>query len=83
MPNKWRTINSSVHNIRLHGRQRKATAETFSGEIFRLAPQKEGEEILCDPGWYVHKPDVRNKWDDNTHNTHNRLTQDGTVEPVS
>ena len=23
--------------------------------------------LLCDPGWYVHKPDVENKWDDNTH----------------
>ena len=21
--------------------------------------------LLCDPGWYVHKPDVQNKWDDN------------------
>ena len=23
--------------------------------------------LLCDPYWYVHKPDVQNKWDDNTH----------------
>ena len=23
--------------------------------------------LLCDPGWYVHKSDVQNKWDDNTH----------------
>ena len=23
--------------------------------------------LLCDPGWYVHKPDVQNKWEDNTH----------------
>ena len=22
--------------------------------------------LLCDPGCYVHKPDVQNKWDDNT-----------------
>ena len=22
--------------------------------------------LLCDPGWYVHNPDVQNKWDDNT-----------------
>ena len=22
--------------------------------------------LLCDPGWYVHKTDVQNKWDDNT-----------------
>ena len=20
---------------------------------------------MCDPGWYVHEPDVQNKWDDN------------------
>ena len=23
--------------------------------------------LLCDPGWYVHKSDVQNKWDDSTH----------------
>ena len=23
--------------------------------------------LLCDPGCNVHKPDVQNKWDDNTH----------------
>ena len=23
--------------------------------------------LLCDPGWYVHKPDVQNKWEENTH----------------
>ena len=23
--------------------------------------------LLCGPGWHVHKPDVQNKWDDNTH----------------
>ena len=26
--------------------------------------------LLCDPGWYVHKPDVQNKRDDKTENTH-------------
>ena len=25
--------------------------------------------LLCDPGWYVHKPDVQNKGDDNTTHT--------------
>ena len=54
-----------VHKIRLHGRRGKGTAESFSREKLRQAPQKEGGEILCDPGWYVHKPDVQNKWDDN------------------
>ena len=48
-------------------------AESLSREKFRQAPQKEGGEIvLCDlpprdPGWYVHKPDVQNKWDENAH----------------
>ena len=58
---------SSVHQIRLHGRRGKGTVESFSRENLRQAPQKEGGEILCDPGWYVQKPDVQNKWDDNTH----------------
>ena len=26
--------------------------------------------LLCDPGWYVHKPDVQNKWEKNTTHTH-------------
>ena len=41
-------------------------------------PQKGGGEILCElflcyPGWYVHKPDIQNKWDDNTHTQHTEL----------
>ena len=23
--------------------------------------------LLCDPGWYVYKPDIQNKSEDNTH----------------
>ena len=43
-------------------------AESFSREKLRHAPQKEGEGNLCDPCWYaVHKPDVQNKRDVNTH----------------
>ena len=30
MLNKWRTINSWVHKIRLHGRRGKGMAESFS-----------------------------------------------------
>ena len=49
-------------------------AKSFSQEKSRQAPQKEGGEILRDPGWYVHKPDDQNKWDDNTmYNTHTVL----------
>ena len=75
MPNKWGTINSLVHKIRLHGRRGKGTAESFSREKLRQAPQEQGGEISCtgktfflrcDPGWCVHKPDVQNKWHDNT-----------------
>ena len=74
MPNKWRTIDSLVHKIRLHGRRGKGTAESFSREKLRQTPQKEGGEVLCDPGWYVHKPDVQNKRDDNTHtHTHTHM----------
>ena len=32
MPDKWRTINSLVHKIRLHGRRGKGTTESFSRE---------------------------------------------------
>ena len=42
MPSKWRTINSLVHRIRLNGRRGKGTAESFSREKSRQAPQKEG-----------------------------------------
>ena len=49
MPIKWRTIKSLVHKIRLHGRRGKGTAESFSREKLRHAPQKGGGwEILCD-----------------------------------
>ena len=69
---KWRTINSWVHKIRLHGRRGKGTAESFSGGKLRQTSQKEGEEILCDlllcnRGWCVHKSDVQKKWNDSTH----------------
>ena len=29
--------------------------------------------LLCDPGWYVHKSDAQNKWDDNKHTQNTRL----------
>ena len=48
MPNKWKTIESLVHKNRLHGRQGKGTAESFSREKLRQVLQKEGGEILCD-----------------------------------
>ena len=38
----------------------------------RQAPQKEGGKILCDSDWSIHKHDVQNKWDDNTH-THTHI----------
>ena len=54
MPNGWRTINSLVHKIRLHGRRGKEMVESFSRQKSMHAPQKEGGfKILCDlpPVW--------------------------------
>ena len=54
MPNGWRTINSLVHKIRLHGRRGKGMAESFWRQKSRHAPQKEGGlKFLCDlpPVW--------------------------------
>ena len=71
MPNKERTIISLVHKIRLHVRRGKGTAESFSRENYgKHRRTKVGEKscvtfLLCDPGWYVHKPDVQNKWEEN------------------
>ena len=48
----------------------RGTAESFSQEKLRQAPQKEDGEILCDPGWCVNKSDAQNRWDGNTHNIH-------------
>ena len=54
MLNRWRTINSWLHKIRLHSRRGKGTAGSFSRYKLRLAPQKEGGEILCDlPGRFL------------------------------
>ena len=47
MPNEWRTIDSWVHKIRLHGRRGKETAESFSREKLRQAPPKEVDEKFC------------------------------------
>ena len=44
-------------------------AESFSRLKLRQAPQKEGGEILCGPGWCVHKSDVQNKLDDSITHT--------------
>ena len=71
MPNKWRTIKCK---IRLHGRRvMKGTAEAFSREKLRQAPQKKsGWEILCDlpPVWpRLVRPQTwrPEKMDDSTH----------------
>ena len=48
MPNKRRTIESLVNKKLTHGRRGKGTAESFSQQKLRQAPQKEGGEVLCD-----------------------------------
>ena len=74
MSNKWRTINSLVH---------KNSTSTVDEGKERLNPSREKNEgkhrrrkvdekscvtfLLCDSGWYVPKPDVQNKWKDNSH----------------
>ena len=60
----------SLVSKRLRGGQGEETAESSPPEKIRQAPQKEGRDTLCDPGWYIHKPDVQNKWDDRTHTQH-------------
>ena len=48
-PTSGERLNKSFSTqIRLHGRRGKGTAESFSREKLRQAPQKEGGEILCD-----------------------------------
>ena len=75
MPNGWRTINSLVHKIRLHGRRGKGMAESFSRQKSRHAPQKEGGlKILCDlpPVWprLVRPTNLMSRMDGKkTHNT--------------
>ena len=76
MPNEWRTINSLVHKIRLHGRRGKGMAVSFSRQKSRHAPQKEGGlKILCDlpPVWprLVRPTNLMSRMiGKKTHNTH-------------
>ena len=74
MPNGWRTINSLVHKIRLHGRRGKGMAESFSRQKSRHAPQKEGGlKILCDlpPVWpRLVRPLMSRMDGKKTHKTH-------------
>ena len=42
MENDYSNFSLLVHKIRLHGRRGKGTAESFSREKIRQAPQKEG-----------------------------------------
>ena len=82
MPNGWRTINSLVHKIRLHGRRGKGMAESFSRQKSRHAPQKEGGlKILCDlpPVWprLVRPTNLMSRMDGkktHTHTTHSHFT---------
>ena len=76
MPSKWRTIKSSVHKIRLHGRRGKGTAESFSREKERHAPYVEGR-WMRNPVWpsscvasagTSNELGVQNKWKENNNN---------------
>ena len=37
--------------------------------------------LLYDPGWYVHKPDVQNKWENNTR-THTQTVDCANVNSI-
>ena len=81
MPNGWRTINSLVHKIRLHGRRGKGMAESFSRQKSRHAPQKEGGlKILCDlpPVWprLVRPTNLMSRMDGKKTHTHRRKKKD-------
>ena len=39
--------------------------------------------LLCDLGWYVHKPDVQKKWDDNTLYCRPKVTTSVTIVSLS
>ena len=71
MPNKWRTINSWVHKIDFTVDEGLGRLNPSRDRTLRQAPQKVEIScvafLLCDPGWCVHKSDVQNKWDGNTH----------------
>ena len=72
MPNKWRTNKSPVHDIRLHGRRKERLNLSREKKQGKHRRRKVDEKscvafILCHPGWYVHKPDVQNKWEEKTH----------------
>ena len=62
-----RTINCGYTKFGFTVDEGKGTAESFSRQKLRQAPQKEGGQIMCGPVWCVHKSDVQNKWNDNTH----------------
>ena len=85
MPNGWRTINSLVHKIRLHGRRGKGMAESFSRQKSRHAPQKEGGlKILCDlpPVWprLVRPTNLMSRMDGKKTHTHTHTKFDFTVD---
>ena len=60
LANKWRTISRGYRKFDF-------TVDEGKG---RLNPPRDKKSRLCDPGWCVHKSDVQNKRDDNTHTTH-------------
>ena len=74
MPNGWRTINSLVHKIRLHGRRGKGMAESFSRQKIK-ARTAEGRWIknpvwpssCVTPAGTSNELDVQNGWEENTH----------------
>ena len=70
MSNKWRTISLIRRYTKFDftvdegQEQLNPSREKNEGKHRRRKVKKPcGTFLLCDPGWYVQKPDVQNKWD--------------------
>ena len=61
-------VPSRVSPLTIHTQAVSGAYSRYSARFLaiRQSPQKEGGEILCDPGWCVHKSNVQNKRDNNT-----------------
>ena len=78
MPNKLRTIDSNFDFTIDEGKERvNSSREESQGKHCRKRVDEKSCEtsLLCDTGWYAHKLDVPNKWNDKTqYTTHTMIS---------
>ena len=69
MLNKWGTVKLLFDFTVDEGKERlNPSREKNQGKHRGRKVEKSCVNFLLrDPVWYVHKPDVQNKWEDNTH----------------